>query len=220
MTSTAASARQVVVLARAPSASGKTRLTAGWPEARARALRERLFLDTLAAARAAGYPVIVCFTPDTARAEMRGLAGEAALIAQRGDDLGARMRHAMLDALASGADAVVLVGSDVPTLPAENIVQAFDMLDGVSPAGASAKAVDTAESRVDIVFGPTEDGGFYLFGACCEIPDVFRGIDWGGPDVLAQSIRASREAGLMVGLAREWWDVDTPDDLQRWRAGE
>lgn len=49
--------RVVVLLARAPSAKGKTRLTAHLPEGDAPALRRRLFLDTLAAARQTGLVV-------------------------------------------------------------------------------------------------------------------------------------------------------------------
>ena len=41
----------VVVFARAPSARGKTRLTAGLASHHARALREALFLDTVDAVR-------------------------------------------------------------------------------------------------------------------------------------------------------------------------
>jgi hypothetical protein len=207
MTSSKASARQVVILARAPSAQGKTRLTAHLPEDRARALRERLFLDTLAAARAAGYPVVVSFTPDTAREEMRGLVGEGALFPQRGDDLGARMRNAMVDMFATGAAAVVLIGSDLPTLPPEHIVHALNLLEG---QGSSP-----AVSRCDVVFGPSEDGGFYLVAARSALPDIFRGLEWSRADVLARVAEAARRAGLTTAFAREWWDVDVLEDLHR-----
>jgi rSAM/selenodomain-associated transferase 1 len=180
-------------------------------EERARALRERLFLDTLAAARAAGYPVIVSFTPDDAVEEMRALVGETKLIAQRGDDLGARMRHALLDALASGAAAVVLIGSDLPTLPPGNIARAFDMLEG---AGGGVERAG-CRATCDVVFGPTEDGGFYLVGARGDVQDIFTGISWGRSDVLARVTAAAQEAGVAVGLAPTWWDVDAPEDLRR-----
>jgi hypothetical protein len=214
MMSPATAARQVVILARAPSARGKTRLTAHLSEANARALRERLFLDTLAAARAAGYPVFVCFTPETAEAEMRELAGDAGLIAQRGDDLGARMRNAMSDVVASRSRAVVLIGSDIPMLPPENIVHAFDLLDdaGFSSAEASPEAV---RPIVDVVLGPSEDGGFYLVGARGDMPDIFTGVTWGQSDVLARVSAAADKAGVSMARARVWWDVDTPEDLRR-----
>ncbi len=192
----------VVLLARAPSARGKTRLSAHLPEDDARALHQRLFLDTLGAARAAGYPVIVSYTPEDAREEMRMLVGDLALEAQRGDDLGARMDNAMSDAFANGAEAVVLIGSDLPTLPPAHLYDAFAMLD----------------SGADVVFGATEDGGFYLVGARAALPDIFGGVEWSRSDVLACVTHAAHEAGLVVGFAREWWDVDTAEDLSRWPA--
>ena len=207
MTPSSASARQVVILARSPSAPGKTRLTEQLPEDRARALRERLFLDTLAAARAAGYPVVVSFTPHTAREEVRELVGEGALIPQRGDDLGARMRNAMFDVFATGATAVVLIGSDLPTLPPEHIVHAFDLMEG---QGSSP-----AVSGCDVVLGPSEDGGFYLVGARGHMPNIFSGVEWGQGDVLERVSAAAHDAGVTIARAPEWWDVDAPEDLRR-----
>jgi rSAM/selenodomain-associated transferase 1 len=197
--------RVVVLLARAPSAKGKTRLTAHLSEAVARSLRELLLLDTLAAARGTGYPVKVCFTPDDAREEMRRLVGDAALVVQRGADLGARMRHALRDGLAAGARAVVVIGSDLPTLPSRHVVRAFDELEGlVSPA-----------APCDIVLGPAEDGGFYLIGARHDLPDIFAGVAWGQRDVLARVSASAEHAGVLVRYAPTWWDVDAPEDLRR-----
>jgi hypothetical protein len=198
MATPARSAMQVVVLARAPSAPGKTRLTVGLPEHRARALREALLLDTVDAARAAGAPVSICFTPETAHDEMARLIPGATLFAQRGEDLGERMRHAIHDALERGVDSVVLVGSDVPTLPPLHVRDAFARL-----------------QASDLVLGPTEDGGFYLIAARRQIPDVFHGIDWSGSRVLAAVVSAARSRELIVDFAPPWWDADRPEDLQR-----
>jgi uncharacterized protein len=213
MTSPAAAGRHVVILARAPSARGKTRLTAHLAEANARALREHLFLDTLAVARATGYPITVSFTPDDAEQEIRQVAGDVRLIAQRGDDLGVRMRNAIREVCAAGAVAAVLIGSDLPTLPPENIVHAFDLLDGVGHARDERPAESTC--RPDVVMGPSEDGGFYLIGARGDIPDIFTGISWGQDDVLTRVSAAADRAGVAIALARGWWDVDVPDDLRR-----
>jgi rSAM/selenodomain-associated transferase 1 len=172
----------------------------------AQSLRQRLFLDTLAAARGAGYPVVVCYTPDDAREEMRRLAGDTALIVQRGADLGARMRNAMGDALAAGADAVVVIGSDLPTLPSQHVVRAFAELEG--PGSPPAPPCD-------IVVGPAEDGGFYLIGARRDIPEIFAGVPWGQSNVLARVTASAHHAGVMVRLAPTWWDVDAPEDLRR-----
>ena len=60
-------------------------------------------------------------------------------------DLGARMAAAVAEAGADGADAIVVVGTDCPSLDATVIERAFDAL-------ASA----------DVVLGPATDGGYYL----------------------------------------------------------
>lgn len=200
----------VIVLLRAPSASGKTRLTAGRSDMASFALRTALAADTLAAAAAAGYPMLVSYTPDGAADEVRELAAEAGVEAasflpQRGTDLGARMRHAFDDAFATGAAHVVLVGSDLPSLPPQHVSDAVAAL--MSPA--------------DVVLGPTEDGGYYLVGVsqgragvACEA--LFgEGVPWGTPDVLAVTLVRLRAAGLLVELAPPWFDVDEPGDLAR-----
>jgi hypothetical protein len=189
--------RVIVLLARAPSAKGKTRLTAHLSEDRARQLRERLFLDTLASALSTRLPVVIAFTPEDARADLEQLVPGTRLIAQRGSDLGDRMRFALLDALDQAREAV-LIGSDLPTLPARHLLDAFEML----------------ESGADVVFGPTRDGGFYLVGARQRLPDIFSGVVWSRSDVLTNVIDAAHRADLVVGLAREWHDVDEPRDLE------
>jgi rSAM/selenodomain-associated transferase 1 len=163
-------------------------------------LRERLFLDTLDGALATELPVVVCFTPDDAREEMRRLAGDVAseLVSQRGEDLGARMRHAMNEFFARGTESVVLIGSDLPSLPAAYILDAFAMLDSA-----------------DVVLGPTDDGGFYLIGARREMPDILQGVDWSGANVCAAVVAAAHAQDLTIGFAREWWDTDRPEDLER-----
>ena len=191
--------RVLVLLARAPSAGGKTRLTAHLSDARARALRERLFLDTLEVTRATGIPVVVSFTPDDAREEMSRVALDVTLIPQRGNDLGERMLHAMHHAAASGAESVVLIGSDLPALPPQHLLDAFAML----------------ETDADVVFGRAQDGGFYLVGARGKMPDIFRGIAWSTPHVFDAVVTAAHRADLRVAYAPEWWDIDGLDDLQR-----
>jgi rSAM/selenodomain-associated transferase 1 len=191
--------RTVVLFARAPSAAGKTRLTGHLPVDRACGLREALLLDTLDAVRAVGEAVLVSFTPEDRHAEMAALVGSIGLVAQRGVDLGQRMYHAMGDAFSRGAKNVALVGSDLPLLPSQRLVDAFVRL----------------ESGSDVVFGPSTDGGFYLVGARRRAPGVFDGIEWGTERVLAGITAASRRKQLQVALLEPWWDVDGPEDLRR-----
>jgi rSAM/selenodomain-associated transferase 1 len=123
------------------------------------------------------------------------------LRAQAGADLGARMAAAIADELADGASAVVLVGTDSPTLP------------GAYLQRAAAWLGDDAE----VVLGPAADGGYYLVGARRPLPQLFAaGISWGTPQVLPATLLRLRElaaAGTRVALLPFFYDVDTPQDL-------
>ncbi|MFK8043502.1 TIGR04282 family arsenosugar biosynthesis glycosyltransferase [Congregibacter sp.] len=118
---------------------------------------------------------------------------------QRGSDLGERMYAALRDGLAH-ADAVVLVGSDCPVLSREYLLAAFQAL-----------------GSADVVLGPAEDGGFVLIGCTKVHEDMFAGVSWGGDEVL-ETTRANLESlGLANAYLATLYDVDTPDDLRRWR---
>lgn len=121
--------------------------------------------------------------------------------AQAGADLGARMAAAIADELAAGASAVVLCGTDSPTLPCAYLQR------------AAAWLGDDA----DVVLGPAADGGYYLVGARRPLPELFAaGIRWGTPQVLPATLLRLRElaaAGTRVALLPFFYDVDTPQDL-------
>lgn len=123
---------------------------------------------------------------------------EWTVVKQRGPDLGARMRNAIAVLLRSGAEKVVIIGTDTPWMGAERIVRAVRSLD-----------------RTDIVLGPTEDGGYYLLGARRAVPEMFEGIPWGTPRVLVRTTRALQRAGVTCRLLPRDFDLDRPDDLQR-----
>jgi len=69
------------------------------------------------------------------------------MLEQQGADLGERMNNAFIRALSLGIDACCCIGSDLPDLPLDYIRQAFRELE---------------QSETDVVFGPAEDGGYYL----------------------------------------------------------
>jgi rSAM/selenodomain-associated transferase 1 len=124
---------------------------------------------------------------------------------QEGADLGARMHHAIAAEL-RGASAVVLIGTDSPTLPAVHLERAGTCL---------------AAGEGDVVLGPAIDGGYYLIGARREVPELFApGIAWSTERVLTETLRrlhglVRREPGFSVRLLPPFYDVDTPDDLAR-----
>jgi rSAM/selenodomain-associated transferase 1 len=122
----------------------------------------------------------------------------ARLIAQGAGDLGDRMRR-VAKALLARHGKVLLVGTDSPTLPLEFVVEAEDRLDAA-----------------DLVFGPSEDGGYYLLGQRRLFPEIFRGVVWGGTGVLRATL--AKLDTSRAHLLPPWYDVDRPDDLARLRS--
>ena len=118
------------------------------------------------------------------------------MLAQEGDDLGQRMSNCIAGLLARGHDRVAILGSDTPSLPVQHLVRAFELL-----------------RDQDLVLGPTTDGGYYLIGARCVVLEIFRGIPWGTPRVLDETLRLLRIFGMPRILLPAWSDVDVAEDL-------
>jgi rSAM/selenodomain-associated transferase 2/rSAM/selenodomain-associated transferase 1 len=192
----------LLVLARVPSdRRGKSRLTRALGGDHLE-LRRALLLDTLDAVRGnVGADLFVAFEPADAAAEMRGLAGDGArLFPQQGDTLGDRMRNAFGHLFAAGYSTVVMVGSDLPSLPTSHVAQAFQYL----------------RDRPDaLVIGPAADGGYYLIGLRRLCPALFTPVALSTADVLTTTTSIAETCGLTVSFVPTWHDVDTVDDLRR-----
>ncbi len=192
---------RLIIMTRFPcEGKNKTRLIPALGTAGATALHERLAKHTVRTAKnfLAIHPVAQLEvhldggTPEAGRAWL----GEIECIAQTSGDLGQRMEAAAAGAFAHGAQRVVIIGTDCPSLEETTIAQAFDRLH-VS----------------DVVLGPAEDGGYYLIGMQQLWPELFTGIDWGSSRVLAQTLHAAKVAQLDVAQLAFLEDVDTPADL-------
>jgi rSAM/selenodomain-associated transferase 1 len=177
----------------------KTRLAAGLDPATARDLYRCFVEDIIATAERVGVPVVVAHDPPGSNDAIAAWLGAGRrYLPQHGPDLGARMRAAFEATFAAGYGKVVIVGSDLPDLPAAFIIEAFRMLE---TAGA--------------VIGPSGDGGYYLIGFRQDtvIPAVFEGIPWSTPDVLTNTMEAFVRAHATVHQLPVWHDIDRPADL-------
>lgn len=139
---------------------------------------------------------------DPVLAEAARRAG-ARLEVQQGDDLGERLRHAFDAEFERGARAVCAIGADSPTLPLHLLHEAFRAL---------------VWERV--VLGPTFDGGYWLVGSQRPAPDLFTGVPWSTPAVLAHTLGKLEQAGVAPQLLPFWYDIDEATDLERlvWHA--
>lgn len=130
----------------------------------------------------------------------RGLvAGAAEDVRQAQGDLGARLYQGLAEAAESFA-AVAAVGSDHPELERGTVEEAFRRL----------------EEGADAVFGPTEDGGYYLVGLAAGAVrrELFEGVPWSTGEVLGASLERCRRLGLAVELLGVGRDVDVARDLR------
>src|SRR3954471_1302926 len=135
----------------------KTRIAQGSSPDWAGRLAAALLADSLDRLAAVAARRVIAFAPASAVAWF-GAAGRGRfeLVAQADGDLGQRLRHFIEQELARGADAVVVLGADSPTLPVALVEQAFEQL-----------------ATADLVLGPTCDGGYYLIGCGRRVPPVF-----------------------------------------------
>jgi hypothetical protein len=144
--------------------------------------------------------LVLCYAPAGEEEAFEKVEREGSLmLAQRGADLGERMKHCFSDLFAMGYDRVVMMGGDSPTLPLEIVEQSLDVLDDATT----------------VTLGPTEDGGYYLIGLQALHSSLFEGIAWSTPQVLAQTRERCAAQNLTLIELPEWYDVDAPADLAR-----
>lgn len=92
---------------------------------------------------------------------------------------------------------VCVIGADIPDITRARIAEGFASL-----------------GRNQVVFGPAQDGGYWLIGAKLGSvlhPRVLDGVRWSSEHALADSLAAF--AGKRIGTVSMLADVDTGDDL-------
>jgi len=194
----------LAIMAKAPRVGAvKTRLCPPLRAPEAAELARSFLLDTVDRVRmVAGARPIMAYAPVEAQAQFEEVAPGFALIPQRGGDLGERQLHLIEEILGLGLQAALVIGTDSPTLPRECLDEAVSLV--MAP-------------DVDVVLGPTEDGGYYLIGMRAPCPALFENMPWSTPTVLSRTLERAQRLGLRVACLPTWFDVDTGADLERLR---
>ncbi len=191
----------LLLVAKAPVAGRvKTRLCPGDHDHAAR-LAAAFLEDTAALLTHPALPARVVVALDGDPNDLPEPLRSFPAVAQGGGDLGERLTRLFADQFAAqGTNTVCVIGGDTPHLPVAFLVEAFSRLDG---------------GGTDAVFGPTDDGGYYLAGMNRPLPPLFVGIPWSSPDVLKATLERAAAAATRTRLLPPWYDMDTPDDLER-----
>jgi hypothetical protein len=210
---------RIAVFARQPVAGRvKTRLAPLLGADGALALHRQLIESTLFRARDAMLGAVTLWIDgdlDDTEVQLCARRQRVAVAAQRGDDLGARMHHALTHTLADGGQAL-LIGTDCPALTPQHLQQA-----------AAALATHA------LVLIPAHDGGYVLVGASASaalspsrssalspslssaLPRaLFEGIAWGGDTVLAATRARIAAQRLSCAELAPLPDLDTADDYR------
>jgi uncharacterized protein len=185
---------RLVIFTRFPEPGrAKTRLIPLLGAERAAALHRLLTERTVAAARASELEVEVRITGAPTGAFADWLGSDIRLVDQGEGDLGDRLRRAARPA------PVLFVGSDLPDLSAELLVDAARQLKGER-----------------VVLGPAEDGGYWAIGMGEALDFLFHSMPWGTDRVFELTMARLRQQGLAPVLLPKLADCDRPEDLARW----
>jgi rSAM/selenodomain-associated transferase 1 len=176
----------------------KTRLTPPLTAEEAAGLNTAFLRDIaenlIGASALASIAPCVAFAPAGSAAFFRGiLPAGIGMLETIAPTLGDCLFQAASGLLDAGHDAVCLLNSDSPTLPAAYPIAAATVL---------------AVPGDRIVLGPSTDGGYYLIGLKRPHRRLFQEIDWSTERVSAQTLARARELGLAVHQLPSWYDVD------------
>ncbi|MCH2223292.1 MAG: TIGR04282 family arsenosugar biosynthesis glycosyltransferase [Crocinitomicaceae bacterium] len=116
---------------------------------------------------------------------------------QQGKDLGERMENAFIQGFKANYKQIIGVGSDLPDLNATIIQEGLSAL-----------------TETDTVFGPADDGGYYLIGMKKHLSCIFKNKSWSTESLLTETKTELEEKGHSTTLLEVLNDIDTIEDLR------
>ncbi len=190
---------KIIIFCKAPiPGTVKTRLLSVLSEEQASELHIKLATETInQAIKSQLCPVEIWCFPDTHHPFFQMFNID--LKKQQGNNLGERMYHALQTTLEQSSSAI-LIGTDSPSMTMNDLEQALTKL----------------EEGCDVVIAPAEDGGYTLIGMKKVCRSIFKNIDWGTSKVFDQTISEINKLDLRLNELTMQWDVDRPEDLQRY----
>ncbi len=115
---------------------------------------------------------------------------------QKGSDLGERMKNAFINGFKKGYERIVLIGSDLPDINATHIQNGLNAL-----------------NHSEVVFGPAEDGGYYLVGMSKMNSQIFEKKPWSQSNLLEKTLHELDQLNVSVSILDMLNDIDTYEDL-------
>jgi rSAM/selenodomain-associated transferase 1 len=184
----------LLIFARNPALGKvKTRLAKSIGDENALQIYQHLLKHTVSVTKGLKADKRVCYSENTVENDIWSNEIFQKTV-QSGNDLGRRMQHAFQTAFEEGYQKVVIIGTDLLELKQTHIEEAFRKLDSC-----------------DCVFGPADDGGYYLMGMSEIKPQLFMHKKWGTNTVLEDSLKDL--FGEKVCLLETLNDIDVVEDI-------
>ena len=117
---------------------------------------------------------------------------------QCGNNLGEKMYNAFTTGFEQNYEELVLIGSDLPTLSKSILSNAFQQL-----------------RNTEVVFGPAQDGGYYLIGMTKMYASIFQNKSWSTSTLLNETLAELKSHNLNIGILETLNDIDTFEDLEQ-----
>ncbi len=182
--------------------AAKTRLCPPLQPAEAVLFYEALLKDTIElCARIKGVDLALAVSPHNAAGYFKEITPPGTtLLPIDCPDIGNCLEITLGNLLDAGYKKALAINSDGPSLPGDYIISAVELL-----------------NNHELVFGPGEDGGYYLIGLKQIHHELFSGIEWSTSMVLDQSISKANSLSLSIALLPAWYDIDTWQDFNRFK---
>lgn len=195
--------KHVVIFARRPQLGRvKTRLAVDiGPVETLRFYRSTLKMVARRLSGHAGWTTWIGVTPDDTLGRARLYPPGVWRLPQGGGDLGERMAKCLTR---FGQHPVLIVGSDIPDINQRHVAAAFDKL-----------------RRNALVFGPSDDGGYWLVGVAhgARVGNLFADVRWSTEHALADTL-ANVRPGVRVATLETLADIDDGAAYRVWRQGK
>lgn len=194
--------KHVVIFARRPQLGRvKTRLAADiGPVETLRFYRSTLNTVARRLNAGGGWATWIGITPDNTLGKDRLFPKHVWRLPQGTGDLGERMANCLTR---FGPHPALIVGSDIPDIDRRHVAAAFDAL-----------------RTNELVFGPSDDGGYWLVGAAqgARVGGLFNNVRWSTGHALADTLENVRP-GVRVAMLETLADIDDGAAYRAWRRG-
>lgn len=188
------SSLNLLILAKRPAlGKAKTRLAATVGAENALEIYHILLNKTIELASLPGVQAFFCLSGD----EDCALPPNSIEFEQSNGDLGHRMEKAFQHVFDLVNEPVIMIGSDCFDLNEEHL-----------------KRAEEALKENDLVFGPSEDGGYYLIGMKKFIPEVLQDMPWSTEQLLDVTRSKAEELGFGYSMLEVLNDIDTFADMR------